>query len=329
MRRHNQIGDMICSLPLYKALKKKYPESSITLVVSLTNYPIPFKKINPFIDNVIFYDKSSIKTIFKFYKKLREKKYRLGIVPSTVKVSTTSHIINFLSGAKLRVGVKSIDGVKNPSAILLNICADFYWAKNKVHQKERNLQIARLAGCELQDNKEDLRLKFSAEDLDFSDKFIKQNFPENKKLIIGFHPGAGESMNIWSTDNFLNLIEELNKKYNNYILITCGKIDKEVIKKMEEGLSKKEINFTIAENLPFLQLAAVLDRINLYITTDTGPMHIAAMTRVKQISLMLPTKVYEWAPKGENKYYLKSDHGDINTIKMKDVLELTDKILMG
>lgn len=328
VRRHNQIGDMLCSLPLYKALKKKYPESSITLVASPTNYSIPFKKINPFIDQVIYYDKTSIKTIINFYKKLRQKKYRLGIVPSTVKVSTTSHIINFLSGAKLRVGVKSIDGVKNPAVILLNISADFYWVKNKVHQKERNLQIARLAGCELSDEKEEFRLMFTPEDLKFADKFIKRHFPDNKKLIMGFHPGAGEAINIWNTSNFLNLIEELNKRYNNYILITCGEIDKEVIKKIKVGLSQKGIKFTIAENLPFLQLAAILERINLYITTDTGPMHIAAMTSVNQISLMLPAKIYEWAPKGGNKYYLKSEPGDINTIKMEDVLELSDKFLM-
>jgi len=329
VRKHNQIGDMLCSLPLFKALKKKYPESSITLVASPTNYPIPFKKINPFIDHVLFYDKSSIFTIFKFYKKLREKKYQLGIVPSTVKISTTSHIINILSGANFRVGVKSIDGMKNRTAILLNKSADFYWNKNKVHQKERNYQIAQLAGCDFSDDQKDFKLKFAPEDLEFSDLFINNNFPDDKKLIIGFHPGAGELMNIWNTENFINIIETLYKKHNNYILITCGEIDKVVIQIIKEGLNQKGIKFTIAENLPLLQLAAVLDRINLFISTDTGPMHIAAMTNVKQISLMLPTKVYEWAPKGENKYYLKSEPGDINTIKIEDVLELSDKILVG
>ena len=328
VRRHNQIGDMLCSLPLYRALKKKYPESSITLVASPTNYSIPFKKINPFIDHIIFYDKTSIKTIINFYKKLRQNKYRLGIVPSTVKVSTTSHIINFLSGAKLRVGVKSIDGVKNPAAILLNISADFYWVKNKVHQTDRNIQIARLAGCEFPDEKENSRLKISQEDLEFSDKFIKRNFPENKKLIIGFHPGAGKSINAWSTNNFLNLIEGLYKKYNNYILITCGEIDKEVINKIKEDLIRRDIKFTITENLTILQLAAVLEKTNLYITNDTGPMHIAAMTNVNQISLILEANIYEWAPAGENKYTLKSEPGDINSIKLEDVLALSDKILM-
>ena len=60
-----------------------------------------------------------------FIRSFRQKKYELGIVPSTVKVSTTSHIINFLSGAKQRVGVRSIDGVKNPASSLLNIKCRF------------------------------------------------------------------------------------------------------------------------------------------------------------------------------------------------------------
>ena len=328
VRRHNQIGDMLCSLPLYMALKMKYPQSSITLVASPTNYSIPFKKINPFIDQVIFYDKTSIKTIINFYKKLRQKKYHLGIVPSTVKVSTTSHIINFLSGAKQRIGVRSIDALKNPASVLLNISADFYWVKNKVHQTDRNLEIAKLAGCEILDDKKEYRLKISKEDLDFSDKFIKQNFPENKKLIIGFHPGAGKSINTWSSDNFICLIEKLYKKYNNYVLITCGEIDKVVMNKIEEGLIRREIKFTIAENLSILQLAAVLERINLYITNDTGPMHIAATTNVNQISLILDANIYEWAPAGENKYNMKSKSGDINTIKLEDVLALSEKILL-
>jgi ADP-heptose:LPS heptosyltransferase len=318
---------MLCSLPLYGSLKKKYPESSITLVASPTNYSIPFKKINPFIDDVIFYDKSTIKTIFNFYKRLRQKKYELGIVPSTVKVSTTSHIINFLSGAKKRIGVRSIDGVKNSAAGLLNISADFCWTKNKVHQNDRNLQIARLAGCELPESKE-YKLKIMPEDHEFAGKIIKLNFPDKKRLIIGFHPGAGKFANTWSTNNFLNLIRELYRKHNNYVLITSGEIDKEVINKIEKGLSDKGIEFTKAENLSILHLAAVFERINLYITNDTGPMHIAAMTNVNQISLMLPDNEYEWAPSGENKYSIKSKPGDINTIKLEDVLKLIDKIIL-
>jgi ADP-heptose:LPS heptosyltransferase len=306
-----------------------YPESSITLVASPTNYPINFSQINPFIDNVIYYDKSSVKTIYQFYKKLWQKKYQLGIVPSTVKISTTSHIINFLSGAKLRVGVKSIDNVNNPAAILLNVKSDFYWAGNKVHQTGRNLDIARLAGCEVVENNEKERLTYSKEDLDFAQSFVEKHFPDNKKMIIGFHPGAGESMNIWDTNNYIKLIKVLYKKYNNYVLITCGEIDKKIIEMVKESLSGGKIEFTVAENMPLLQLAAILKKINLYISNDTGPMHIAGMTNVKQISLMQSYKEFEWAPAGENKYSLKSEPGNINTIKFEDVLDLCIKLLAG
>jgi ADP-heptose:LPS heptosyltransferase len=329
VRRHNQIGDMLCSLYLYKALKLKYPDSLITLVASPTNYLIPFQKMIPFIDDVIYYDKTSIKTIFRFYKILRQKNYKIGIVPSTVKVSTTSHIINFLSGAKLRVGVKSIDGIKNSASSLLNIKSDFNWTINKIHQTERNLDIARLAGCELNGTNKEFRLKFLQEDLDLANNFIKQNFPDTKKLIIGFHPGAGKQNHIWNPDNFVSLIEELYKRYNNYVLITCGEIDKEIINIILAALNQKNIRFILAENMSVLHLGAVLERLNLYITNDTGPMHIAGMTPVKQISLVLPANVFEWAPKGDNKYSVISDQDNINTIKMEEVLELSIKLLAG
>ncbi|MDR3668957.1 MAG: glycosyltransferase family 9 protein [Ignavibacteriaceae bacterium] len=318
---------MLCSLPLYKALKKKYPSASVTLVASITNYPVPFKIINPFIDNVIFYDKSSLKTIFNFYRKLRQKKYLLGIVPSTVKVSTTSHIINFFSGAKVRVGVKRIDGVKNPAYSLLNKSEDFNWTKNKVHQTVRNLQIAKLAGCELLEDEVKCGLRIMQGDFEFADNYIKKKFPSDNKYIIGFHPGAGKTANTWSTENFINLIETIYKRYSNYILITCGEIDKNVINRIDKELSRRGIKFVLADNLSILNLAAVLEKINLYITNDTGPMHIAAATSVNQISLMLPANEYEWAPVGKNKYNIVSEPGDINSIKMEEVLKLVYKIL--
>ena len=112
---------MLCSLTLYKALKKKYSKSQITLVAAKTNYQIPFFDVNPYLDRVLVFDKSSPKTILKFIKELRSRKYQIGIVPSTIVLSRTSHIINWISGATVRVGVKSIDGKENKSHKYLNV----------------------------------------------------------------------------------------------------------------------------------------------------------------------------------------------------------------
>ena len=326
--KNNQVGDMICSLPLYVALKKKFPEAHITLVAAKTNYSIPLKDINPYLDKILVYDKSSLKTIFNFYRELRKIKYQLGIVTSTFAYSTTSHLINFLSGAKVRVGVKSIDGKTNKAAKYLNVKKDFYWGKEKKHQSERNLDVVRQIECDL--TKEELKnILFELKEADklFAESFLAKTFPYKQRLVIGFHPGAGKRENVWPTEKFVELIAQLHKHYNNYVLITAGMTDSEIIKSITNRLKELNIPFEIAENFEIKKLAAVLSRINLYITNDTGPMHVAGSVGTKLISLFGPTKAYEWAPFMENQFHIQSETGNINDITVEQVLILCNKIL--
>lgn len=326
VRQHNQIGDMLCSLPLYAALKKKFPDSRITLVAAKTNYEIPFSEINPFIDDVLIVDRSTFKKSLKFYKQLRERKYQIGIVPSTIKVSRTSHIINFFSGAKVRVGVKSIDGIENKSRILLNVKSGFAW-KNS-HQLERNLDVVRQIGCDLTDEeKKFINFKFSEEEMRGAKNFIENIFPEKDKKIIGFHPGSGKKENMWSTDRFIELIKRIYNLYNNYVLLSSGKIDQTVIVEIENKMKNSGIQYKVLNDLAIKKLGAILSLIDLYITNDTGSMHIAGFSNAKMISLFGPTNPSEWAPKGKNKYHIKSKTENINDITIEEVYNLSKKIL--
>lgn len=141
VRQHNQLGDMLCSVPLFAAVRKKYPGAHITLVASPINYEILFSDINPYIDKVITYQKSTAKDLLDFYRELRNHSYQIGIVPSTVSISRTSHIINYFSGAKIRAGVNSIDDKINSVSYLLNVKSDFKWNERKLHQTDRNLEV--------------------------------------------------------------------------------------------------------------------------------------------------------------------------------------------
>lgn len=309
---------MLCSLSLYAAIKKRYPDSHITLVASKTNYEIPFKEINPCIDRLLIFDKSSLKTILSFYKELRKIKYEYGIVPSTITLSRTSHIINFLSGAKNRVGVKSVDGQLNQSHKYLNIKSDFNW-KSK-HQMQRNLEIVKQIDCDLTDDEiGKIKFSFSDEELKFAEKYIADNFPDRTKKTIAFHPGAGKAANIWQTDNFLNLIKSLYSEYRNNILVTSGWTDSIITEKLSKVLSDNKIPFTILHNCPVKKLGAILKQCDLYITNDTGTMHIAGFSGAKVISLFGPTNPAEWAPTGINQISIKSKTGLINDISVEEV----------
>jgi ADP-heptose:LPS heptosyltransferase len=326
--KNNQVGDMICSLPFYVALRKKFPEAQITLVAAKTNYPIPLKDINPDLHEILVYDKSSLKTILNFYRELRKVKYQIGIVTSTFAYSTTSHIISFLSGAKIRVGVNSIDGKINKASKFLNVKKDFCWDKEKKHQSERNLDVVRQIGCDLSKKEiKNIRFELCETDKLFAEAFLTKLFSVKKRMIIGFHPGAGKKENIWQTEKFIDLAKTLFEKQRNYILITAGMTDREIIKPITNKLKELNIPFEIAENFEIKKLAAVLSRINLYITNDTGPMHVAGLVGTKMISLFGPTKAYEWAPSMENQFYIQSETGNINDITVEQVLSLCNKII--
>jgi lipopolysaccharide heptosyltransferase II len=324
--KNNQIGDMICSLPLYAALKKRFPKAKITLVAAKTNYPVPLKEINPHLDKIIIYDKSSLKTVYKFYRELKRVRPDIGITPSTFANSTTSHIINFISGAKIRVGVNSIDEKINKSAILLNVKNDFYWDKENKHQSERNLDVIRSIGCDLDKAElQKIRLELSEDDNVFAENFINKKFPDDTKVIIGIHPGAGKKDNIWPVEKFIELISSLHKNHDSYILLTSGWTDKEILTAISARLVELNIAYEVAENLEIKRLAAVLSRIDLYVTNDTGTMHIAGSVGTKMISLFGPTKYYEWAPPME--HHIQSLSGNIDDIAVSDVIELSNKIL--
>jgi ADP-heptose:LPS heptosyltransferase len=315
---------MLCSLTLYAALKKKFPEAKITIVVSPTNYKIDFKEINPYIDNVLVYKKGSLSNILGFYKKLRQTKFQIGIVPSTVRMSNTSHLINFFSGAKLRVGVKTVSGKPNKAAILLNVKSDFNW--QNLHQTGKNLAVVKQIGCELsKDEIEYIKINPSQEDEKFAENYIKQNFPDTSKKIIAFHPGAGEKYKMWNTENFIKLIQMIFEKYRCYVLITAGTIDELIINDILNSEVLKKIEIKILSGVSVKQLAAVLKKTSLYITNNTGVLHIAHFAGANTLCLTVNDLVSDWMYKSETENYISADK--INDITAKEVFNLSCEMI--
>lgn len=327
VKQHNQMGDILCSLPLLPALRNKFTGANITLVASKDNYSILNSPPNIFFDRLLVYDKSTPKSLTKFFRLLRNRKYEIGIVPSTVSFSHTSHLINFISGARTRVGVRSADGRLNKYEYLLNIKGDYKWNERKLHQIRRNLEIGELIGCSLNDNQfREIRLGLTNEEIKFAEEFFKSNF-NDKKLTIGFHPGAGKVQNRWSVENFSVLISKLYSDYGINVLITSGPMDTETLKSIKKSLTEKNISFVNTETIPLRYDAAVISKLDLYITNDTGPMHIANYLHTPLITLFGPTKGYEWGPVFENQKFIQSDSENINDIEVENVFSIAISIL--
>ncbi len=324
VKQHNQLGDMLCTLPLFASVRKSFPYSNIRLIASKDNFRVFNSTSEKYIDELLLYDKSNPVKFSKFLLNLKNRQYDISIVPSTFSFSKTSHLIGYLSGAKFKVGVKSADGKPNKYAGYLNVKADFEWESKRLHQVDRFLEIGKIIGCEFSDeDKNSVRLTFSKQEKSTAIDFYRINFGNGSRKVVGIHTGAGKIQNRWSGYNFAELIKYLFAKTNCFFFLTNSQYDSastnELLSHLDKNFIKKNIVFD--NGMEIRNLAAVLSHFDLYITNDTGTMHIAAYSGTKVLSLFGPTNGYEWAPLMKQNIYLQSPDNDINSINVKTVID--------
>ncbi|MBX7045578.1 MAG: glycosyltransferase family 9 protein [Ignavibacteria bacterium] len=326
-QKNNQLGDTICTLPMFYALKKKFPDSYIALLRGPVNYDLQYKKVNPYLDEVFVIDRQApFKEKKELVNLLRSKNFNFGIVPSTLELSTTAHIVNYLSGAKKRVGLSYQNDVKNQFGFLLNVKKKFDWDNRKISQAMRAVEIVEQIGCTITtDEVEALTIDLGENNFQFAENFVSENFDKDR-LLVGIHPG-GKMANRWNAKYFTEVIEELAKQKNAEVLITSGDIDKDIVEELAKMLTEKNIKYAIAQSLDIKDLSAIMRKFDLYISNDTGILHLASLNHVKTIGLFGPTSSNEWRPIGKNTHCLQAPTDDINSLKSEVVLNEALNIL--
>lgn len=328
VKQHNQLGDMLCTYPLLAALRKKFPTAKLTLVASPENENIIDPDTDNYVDYLIVYDKRSIVKIIEFIKLLVKHRYDIGIVPSTVSFSRTSHLINFLSRSKIRIGVLEIDGKRNPSSKYLNIAGKFEWEESKLHQAERMIEIVRQIGCSLtRDEISKLEIQLTPQEVAFAQVFLNTNFPNKTAPIFAFFCGAGKPKNRWEVENFKQLILMLREKYKSQILIVLGKADIELTRELFYKVSSSFEGVVKLQESNIRKVVAVLKQCDLFVSNDTGIMHAAAFVNTPVIGLFGPTRGYEWGPLNKRGAFIQSPTENINDLKPDVVYEFVVNFL--
>ncbi len=70
-----------------------------------------------------------------------------------------------------------------------------------------------------------------------------------------------------------------------------------------------------------------MSQFNLFITNDTGVMHVAAAAGVQTLSLFGPTDPLQWAPNGTQNRYINASDGDINSISIEEVVDVASVMI--
>ncbi len=332
--RTDRIGDVLLSTPAIKAVRDAYPNAHIAVMVR--PYAEEIVDGNPYLDEVILYDKDgehkSIFSTLKFAAGLRKKRFDLVII---LHPTNRSNIISFLAGVPERVGYDKKGGI-----FLTKRLKDVKHLGEK-HEIDYNLDVLRAVGIEAKDRA--LYMPVKAEDERIVDRFFLLNDLDKKDTVIAIHPGASCPSKRWPAYRFGRVADELIEKHKVKVVIIGGPADIKTVKEVESGMLHKPI--ILSEGHSLGEVAALLKRCKMFISNDSGPVHIAVAVGTPVISIFgrldpgLSPK--RWGPVGPNDIVIHKDVGckyckahkcEINfkcldAITVEDVLSAAEALL--
>ncbi|MDX9813761.1 MAG: glycosyltransferase family 9 protein [Sulfurimonas sp.] len=298
--RHDKIGDFVVSLPLFKAIKEQYKDVKLTALVSKINYE--FAKSLNFIDDVILYDKNSLE---KTLEDIKSKNFDASI---SCFIDTTLAKLLFKSGIKKRVA---------PATKL----AQFLFNKRI---KQRRSKVEK---TEWQYNLDLAKAIFPDIKLDFKRPLLNLDIKREKRVI--FHAGfGGSSDGNLSLDDYLNLARSI-KDSSYEIVFSFGPDDGKSKEYIEKNLDFKATIYDSKGTL--LDFTKYIASSSLFVSTSTGPMHLAGLTNTKTLSFFgdsLFASSKRWATisdeENQNNFmlganYTRDDYQKIES-KLKEIL---------
>jgi len=165
-------------------------------------------------------------------------------------------------------------------------------------------------------------IHFDSADKEVAAKFLDGIKSQDEIKVFGFHVGAAKPQNRWSLQKYTDVIRSLKDYYDFDFYFTGSNSDEEQLAFMRREFPNA--GYFLNNTIP--QLAAVIELSDLFITNDTGVMHVAGTTSTPQISIFGPTNPFNWAPVGKNKFFLRKSEL-IEDVDVKDVVELTKYLL--
>ncbi|MDH3723845.1 MAG: lipopolysaccharide heptosyltransferase I [Desulfobacteraceae bacterium] len=303
------IGDVIHTLPALNALRNYYPNANITWLVEEDAAPLVqgHKALNRVLvskrkhwlkalRSLSFL--STIKEIFGFIKALRDTRYDMIL---DFQALLKSGILIALARGRRKIGFgKGLEHMEH-SYIFLNEHVPA--VDMEIHALSRGMMLLNAVG--IPTNEVEYNLPISIHDREKIHELIKQHGINGVESIIAINPVAKWETKLWPNKKFAELADMLVDQYGMKIVFTGGIKDYSIIQSITSSMKGRAINFAAKTTLT--ELAALYEKAALVISTDTGPMHLAAAMGTPVVALFGPTAPWRTGPYGPGHHVIKAE----------------------
>ncbi len=255
------LGDSVLTIPLAREIKSRWPHATLD-IVTLKNSASLFQDCG-WIDHVWVEEKKGFKNktlgLLKTAQFLRKKNFDCAFIPHR---SLRSALLGVLAGIPIRVGFD-----KSAGKIFLTHAISFSWS---VHDLERNLSLLSIFSSRAALNPQTAYLYADGESVQKITRRLREETQGKPLELIGIHPGSVWPTKRWPARKFKALCLALLK--DGYAPILVGGPQDQALC-AEIASPGGVLNWAGKTDLK--ELKALISLLSLFITNDSGPMHIA------------------------------------------------------
>jgi len=276
VRQDNRIGNLILIIPLIKALKEDYPDCELHLITGY-KYGEILSHVKEVDDIILFHQKRAVRNPFYYFgfrKKLRKANYDLVIdAGSMTSLSVNNILLGKAARSKVFVGYD-----RKESWSFLNISVPII--DENSHESYRFLHLADYLSGKKRRNYPSLTPTNG--EIAEAEEVIHKLGIEQEDKIIGINIG-GRYDKRWDFDSFLKLITSIQND-GNKIIVFSGPDEIELAKTINKIHTENIFSFN---SPPIGLFLGLISKCSLFITGDTGPLHLAAAMDIPCVQLFL------------------------------------------
>lgn len=284
-----QLGDLLCSIPAIRALRRNFPKAKIVLI-GLPWQQSLIKRFPDYFDEFIYFpgypglpeQEFNPVSFDEFAEKMRQENFDL-----LLQMQGNGTIVNEMLQ---QLNSKNLAGFYND----ISIKPSHLFMKYPDTLPEVLRHIALMKHLKLEVENNEMEFPIFEEDI----KNVAQlNLGLKKRNYIVVHPGSRGKWRQWPPKLFAKLTDKcIEKKYK--VLITGTENEADITSKVLDCMMHNAVNLTGKTNLGMV--AYLIKNARILISNCTGVAHISAATKTPSLVISMDGEPHRWAPLDKN-----------------------------
>lgn len=283
----NWVGDLVMATPLLEDLRHHFPDAKITAMAKSSLAPI--LEHDPNINEVFAFKKPSgwVHNIHsnEIIDPLRFGKYDLGILTT----NSLSSAWWFWRGlVENRVGFAT-----NLRSLLLDKAVPFPKNKETQHLVITYKHLLLPLGIPISTTAP--KLYISQDEKEAAKTLLASYGVTPKSIVVGINPGAAYgSAKCWLPERFKEVTHKLLQNPNVYVVYFGDNIGAPLVHEICQNMPERVVN--LAGRTTLRELIALISSCSIFLTNDSGPMHLASALNIPLLALFGSTSDVKTGP---------------------------------